>query len=230
MNVIVVHGTVAYLRNRVVPLVCGQVGFDKIHFDVDAEWEGMPLTAQFSYGADVVNVVVDDGYAVVPTLPIGVVSVRLRGDGPNGVIATANEIVLPVVRGFEDGGTPSVPPDPDLYNMLLLRVEEARDDAVAAQQAIENMQVAATTLPPGSSATVSKTVQDGVVKLTYGIPRGSGGSGSSYKIGHGLKLDTPTNTLSVNAVSDFEGDNTLPITAAAVQETVGNIEILLGTI
>ena len=49
-------------------------------------------------------------------------------------------------------------------------------------------------------------------------------------IGHGLLLDRETNTLSVNAVSDFEGDNTLPITAAAVQDTVGNIEILLGTI
>ena len=57
---------------------------------------------------------------------------------------------------------------------------------------------------------------------------GPGGSGSSYLIGHGLKLDD--NTLSVNAVSDFTGDNTLPITAAAVQEQVGNIEVLLGTI
>lgn len=55
-------------------------------------------------------------------------------------------------------------------------------------------------------------------------------AGNSYHIGHGLKLDTPTNTLSVNTVNDFEGDNTLPITAAAVQEQVGNIEILLGTI
>lgn len=64
---------------------------------------------------------------------------------------------------------------------------------------------------------------------TIPLPSGGGG-GASYHIGHGLKLDTPTNTLSVNTVSDFEGDNTLPITAAAVQEQVGNIEILLGTI
>lgn len=59
------------------------------------------------------------------------------------------------------------------------------------------------------------------------LPEGGGGG---YRIGHGLLLDRETNTLSVNAVSDFEGDNTLPITAAAVQDTVGNIEILLGTI
>jgi hypothetical protein len=43
-------------------------------------------------------------------------------------------------------------------------------------------------------------------------------------------LDRSSNTLSVDTVDDFEGDNTLPITAAAVQNTVGNIEILLGTI
>lgn len=62
-----------------------------------------------------------------------------------------------------------------------------------------------------------------------GIPLPEGGGGG-YRIGHGLLLDRGTNTLSVNAVSDFNGDNTLPITAAAVQDTVGNIEILLGTI
>ncbi len=38
------------------------------------------------------------------------------------------------------------------------------------------------------------------------------------------------NVLSVNTAKDAEKDNTLPITAAAVYETVGNIEILLETI
>ena len=36
--------------------------------------------------------------------------------------------------------------------------------------------------------------------------------------------------LRVNTTSSIDGDNTLPITSAAVQTTVGNIEILLGTI
>lgn len=52
----------------------------------------------------------------------------------------------------------------------------------------------------------------------------------NYKVGHGLKLESDGETLAVNAVNDFDGDNTLPITAAAVQTTVGNIEILLSTI
>ena len=55
-------------------------------------------------------------------------------------------------------------------------------------------------------------------------------SGKSYEIGSGLKLDDATNVLSVDTATDVEEDNTKPITSAAVYQTVGNIEILLGTI
>ena len=65
--------------------------------------------------------------------------------------------------------------------------------------------------------------------LTVGDAVVVGGAGLSYNIGHGLKIEAG-NTLVVDSVSDFEGDNTLPATAALVQNTVGNIEILLGTI
>lgn len=60
------------------------------------------------------------------------------------------------------------------------------------------------------------------------IPLPEGG-GFGYQIGHGLKV-TGTNTLEVDTATDVEQDNTLPITSAAVYTTVGNIEILLGTI
>ena len=60
------------------------------------------------------------------------------------------------------------------------------------------------------------------------IPLPEGG-GFGYQIGHGLKV-TGTNTLEVDTANDEEQDNTLPITSAAVYTTVGNIEILLGTI
>lgn len=51
----------------------------------------------------------------------------------------------------------------------------AKMEAQAAQEAIENMEVAATTLAAGSAATVTKTTEGGVVKLTYGIPKGEKG-------------------------------------------------------
>ena len=47
--------------------------------------------------------------------------------------------------------------------------------AEAAKNAILDMNVESTTLSPGSSATVQKTSSGGVVKLTFGIPRGNKG-------------------------------------------------------
>lgn len=60
--------------------------------------------------------------------------------------------------------------------------------------------------------------------------RQTGGGGTSYTIGHGLKLDAKTNTLSVDTADKMEQDNTLPITSAAVYVEVGNINALLKTI
>ena len=60
------------------------------------------------------------------------------------------------------------------------------------------------------------------------IPLPEGG-GFPYQIGNGLKV-TGGNTLEVDTATNVEEDNTLPITSAAVYTTVGNIEILLGTI
>lgn len=57
---------------------------------------------------------------------------------------------------------------------------------------------------------------------------GGGGTGTIYQFGCGLKVTG--NTVLVDTVDDFSGDNTLPMTAAGVQATVGNIEALLGTI
>lgn len=51
-----------------------------------------------------------------------------------------------------------------------------------------------------------------------------------YKVGHGLKLEDDGETLSVNAVDNFDGDNTLPITAGAVQASIGTIEVVLSKI
>ena len=73
------------------------------------------------------------------------------------------------------------------------------------------------------------TEADKYEESDFVLPSGEGG-GAGYKIGSGLKLDTATNTLSVDAADAAEEDNTLPITSAAVYSTVGNIEVLLKTI
>lgn len=55
-----------------------------------------------------------------------------------------------------------------------------------------------------------------------------GGPVDPDSLGKGLMIEN--GKLAVDAANDFDGDNTLPITAAAVQAAVGNIEILLDTI
>ena len=70
--------------------------------------------------------------------------------------------------------------------------------------------------------------------LNLGIPKGAKGEpgegGGGYKIGDGLKLDTKTNTISVDTAAAVERDNTKPITSAAVYTEVGYINSLLETI
>lgn len=55
------------------------------------------------------------------------------------------------------------------------------------------------------------------------------GGGFPYQLGSSLKV-VGVNTLEVNTADAPEADNTLPITAAAVHTTVGNIDALLQTI
>lgn len=52
---------------------------------------------------------------------------------------------------------------------------------------------------------------------------------SDLKLGHALKWDE-LGRLAVEVADDASLDNTLPITAAAVQTAIGNIDILLQTI
>lgn len=66
--------------------------------------------------------------------------------------------------------------------------QQAASSATAAQnaqQAIENMTVSATTLAPGSDASVTKTIDQGVVNLEFGIPQGEKGDA-------GLGVPVPT--------------------------------------
>lgn len=58
---------------------------------------------------------------------------------------------------------------------------------------------------------------------------GEGGGGASYNIDNET-LILANGVLKVNTADVVEQDNTLPVTSAAVQVTVGNIEALLQTI
>ena len=55
------------------------------------------------------------------------------------------------------------------------QADVAAEEAIQSAAAIENMTVSAKTLAEGLQAEVKKTIQDGVVHLQYGIPRGDTG-------------------------------------------------------
>ena len=59
------------------------------------------------------------------------------------------------------------------------RADQSEANAQDARKAIENMEVRADTLGAGSAATVRKEVVNGIVRLTYGIPRGEQGATGS---------------------------------------------------
>ena len=86
------------------------------------------------------------------------------------------------------------------------------------------------------------TMTDGS-SYTFTVTNGTGGSGGGsadvpiaseavagiVRVGENLKISAD-GVLSVDTATAVEEDNTRPVTSAAVQTTVGNIEILLKTI
>lgn len=89
--------------------------------------------------------------------------------------------------------------------------EQAADNAENASEAIQNMSVSASTLAPGSQATVTKVVdpEDGSVTLEFGIPEGEQGQ-------PGEPGATPD--LSVGTVSTLPAGSQATVTISGTQE------------
>lgn len=91
--------------------------------------------------------------------------------------------------------------------------QAAAASAAEEAQAVEDLTVAANTLSPGASATVAKTKENGVYKLTFGLPQGekgeTGAAGSP-----GANGVSPT-----VAVTDIPGGHRVTITDAEGTES-----------
>jgi hypothetical protein len=207
-------------------------------FEFNDDWEGLSKTVVFQSGDDKISVLLDESNQC--QIPWEVLE-NPRRILEVGVYGTKDEtIVLPTIWApigqIKEGvslGSNSKPPTPDVYSQILEKAKSAADIAQSVRDDANAGKFDGPPGPPGVGVPPFTSADNGKVLgiedgITTWVPQTGGGGG--YRIGHGLLLDRETNTLSVNAVSDFEGDNTLPITAAAVQDTVGNIEILLGTI
>lgn len=123
MNRIIIDGDQARLYGTPKAIPQGQSQFSQVQFSFSEEWDDLRKIAQFEQKGNPYNVEVSDDRCFCPSeLVKGVVNVRVKGypvDTTSAVIATANEVVLPVSAGFQSGGIPPVPPTPDLYQKLI---------------------------------------------------------------------------------------------------------------
>lgn len=191
------------------PITSGSVNVYTARFEFSPDWQGLTRKAVFKAGKESRTVLLDEsGQCVIPWEVLTSHGLLLMA----GVFGTADETALPttwaslgtILEGVPGDGEGSKPPTPDLWEQELAR----KGDTLAYDG-------------------LNLSLKSGDKTLSS-VEIAGGGGGPTYRFGHGLKQDGLE--VSVDAVSDFSGDNTLPMTAAGVQTTVGNIEALLETI
>lgn len=192
------------------PVTSGSVNVYRVVFGFSEDWEGLVKTAVFRAGGVGASVALGAfGECPIPWEVLEHPGVRLEA----GVYGTrGGEIVLPTIwvdLGYvETGAAPgdeARPPTPELWEQELAK----KGDAL---RYTEN----------GKLGLFSGE------RLLSAVTVSGGGGGLPFGVGHGLKI--VNGDLTVNSVSDFKGDNTLPMTAAGVDLVVGNIEAILETI
>ncbi len=112
---------------------------------------------------------------------------------------------------------PAVPATPSAYEGWLQNVQTAANSVL-------DMTVSAESLPSGSSASVEKTLGEGVFNLNFGIPRGAMGNGiaSISKTGTSGNVDTYTITYTDETTTTFtvtNGDTETTVTPRMRWET-----------
>ena len=174
------------------------------------DWTGREIKAMFGQGCTVHEVSVIDGEITAKqqlNLTAGDWRVWLVGNSARDgdviprITTNVTHIIVAPTGGTEGNPFPTIPPTVE---------EQLRADM-------------------GNLADLTTEDKSSLVAAINEV-RQTGGGGTAYTIGHGLKLDAKTNTLSVDMADKMEQDNTLPITAAAVYVEVGNINALLKTI
>ena len=197
------------LRDR-EPMTSGSANVYHARFEFSPDWDGLTRIAVFKAGAASRSVLLDDTNECV--IPWEVLEqYRPFTSLMAGVYGTkGGEIVLPTVwarLGIILEGVPAppgvIPPTPELWQQELAK----------KQDVLRGL--------PGQVVGFDEAGRAVAVDMPSG-------GGTGYDVGHGLAVKD--GKLTVVTTDDFTGDNTLPMTAAGVENVVGNIEILLKAI
>lgn len=190
-------------------MTSGSVNVYNVKFEFSEDWDGLERVAVFQAGGDPVSILLDDSAeCVIPPEVLTTPGIQLMV----GVYGTRNgDTVLPTIWAnlgvIMQGVLPiggSYPPTPDLWEQELAKKGDGlKYDGL-------------------NLSLMSGDKSLSTVQIT------GGGESVAYDFGHGLKQEGLK--VSVDMSSSDNPDKTLPISAAAVESTVGNIEILLQTI
>lgn len=189
----------------------GSVNVYTAKLEFSSDWDGLSRIVVFRAGSESRSALLDYcGKASIPWEVLQKPNVELFV----GVYGTqGGEVVLPTVWAslgtILEGtttGKDAQPPAPDLWKQELDR----KGDGLAYDG-------------------LNLSLMSGDKKLSsVEIVGGGDEGGVVYEFGHGLKQDGLK--VSVDMASKSNPDKTLPISAAAVETTVGNIDLLLQTI
>lgn len=190
-------------------LTSGSVNIYECQFTFSTDWNGLTHKAVFIGSGETIQVLLDEtGTCTIPwevlTTPGWTLYAGVYGSAVETKLPTIKVSLGQILEGVT-GGDDAQPPTPDLWEQELSQkgdnLKYTEDGALG--------------------------LYSGEKLLSYVYVQG-GGEGPAYKFGHGLKQDGVT--VSVNMASKENPDKTLPISAAAVESTVGSIEVLLKTI
>lgn len=202
--------------------IAGAVSFDGEWDDITAIYlnfeprQGEAINAYLTDGA------FDESLGV--SLSAGTWRVSAHGTNTAGKEIHTTPLLLNVAQaGGRDGEAPPYVP-PDAAGQIAAVAEEARDIAQSVRDDANAGLFKGEEGKPGLTPHIGENGNWFYGDEDSGIPAGAAG----IKTDHTLSYTN--GVLSVNTANAPEADNTLPITAAAVNTVVGNIETLLNKI
>jgi hypothetical protein len=201
----------------------GSFGLTKLRLNLSPEWQkasvrvifhpqrGAPIEVAYKGEAIDIPYAIMENSGKAGFVVSGIMFDESEGDGKKTITLPGE---IEVLYTLEDKGVESAGFNPSAYEQVLGLIGNLGDLATLRRENIV--------------AAINYLVLNGGI----GSGSGSGGGGSggvAFIPGNALEL-TPEGKLNVVTTDSAEKDNTLPITSAAVATTVGNIEVLLGTI